>query len=35
VEAWRKKVARRDVIVARYADDRVPRAQRAERARSA
>ena len=27
VEAWRKKVAR-DVIVVRYADDRVPRAQR-------
>jgi RNA-directed DNA polymerase len=32
VEAWRKKVAQGDVIVVRYADDRVPRAQRAERA---
>ena len=31
VEAWRKKVARGDVIVVRYADDRVPRAQRAEK----
>ena len=31
-EAWRKKVAQGDVIVVRYADDRVPRAQRAERA---
>jgi len=29
-EAWRKKVARGDVIVVRYADDRAPRAQRAE-----
>jgi RNA-directed DNA polymerase len=32
VEAWRKNVAKGDVIVVRYADDRVPRAQRAERA---
>ena len=32
VEVWRKKVATGDVIVVRYADDRVPRAQRAERA---
>ena len=31
VEAWRKKVARGDVIVVRYADDRVPRAQKAEK----
>ena len=31
-EVWRKKVATGDVIVVRYADDRVPRAQRAERA---
>ena len=30
VEAWRKKVAKGDVIVVRYADDRAPRAQRAE-----
>ena len=30
VEVWRKKVARGDVIVVRYADDRAPRAQRAE-----
>ena len=30
VEAWRKKVATGDVIVVRYADDRAPRAQRAE-----
>jgi len=30
VEAWRKKVAQGDVIVVRYADDRAPRAQRAE-----
>jgi RNA-directed DNA polymerase len=30
VEAWRRKVARGDVIVVRYADDRAPRAQRAE-----
>jgi RNA-directed DNA polymerase len=30
VEAWRKKVARGQVIVVRYADDRAPRAQRAE-----
>jgi retron-type reverse transcriptase len=35
VEAWRKKVAQGDMIVVRYADDRVPRAPRAERARSA
>jgi RNA-directed DNA polymerase len=27
IQAWRKKVARGDVIVTRYADDRVPRAQ--------
>jgi hypothetical protein len=32
VEAWGKKVAKGDVIVVRYTDDRVPRAQRAERA---
>ncbi len=31
VEAWRKKVAKGDVIVVRYADDRVPRAPRAEK----
>jgi RNA-directed DNA polymerase len=30
VEAWRKKVARGQVVVVRYADDRAPRAQRAE-----
>jgi hypothetical protein len=30
IEAWRKKVARGEVIVVRYADDRAPRAQRAE-----
>jgi group II intron reverse transcriptase/maturase len=30
VEAWRKKVAKGDVIVVRYADDGAPRAQRAE-----
>jgi RNA-directed DNA polymerase len=30
VEAWRRKVAKGDVIVVRYADDRAPRAQRAE-----
>jgi group II intron reverse transcriptase/maturase len=30
VEAWRRKVATGDVIVVRYADDRAPRAQRAE-----
>ena len=30
VEVWRKKVANGDVIVVRYADDRAPRAQRAE-----
>src|ERR1700674_4824961 len=30
VEAWRKKMARGDVLVVRYADDRAPRAQRAE-----
>ena len=30
VEAWRKKVAQGDMIVVRYADDRAPRAQRAE-----
>jgi RNA-directed DNA polymerase len=28
VEAWRKKVAKGDVIVVRYADDRAPRAQK-------
>jgi hypothetical protein len=32
VEAWRKKMATGDMIIVRYADDRVPRAQRAERA---
>jgi hypothetical protein len=31
VEAWRKKVARGEVIVVRYADDRVPRAQRQQK----
>jgi group II intron reverse transcriptase/maturase len=30
VEAWRRKVATGDVVVVRYADDRAPRAQRAE-----
>ena len=30
IEAWRKKVAVGEVIVVRYADDRAPRAQRAE-----
>lgn len=30
VEAWRKKLGMGDVIVVRYADDRAPRAQRAE-----
>jgi group II intron reverse transcriptase/maturase len=30
VEAWRKRVAKGDVVVVRYADDRAPRAQRAE-----
>jgi RNA-directed DNA polymerase len=30
VERWRKTVARGDVIVVRYADDRAPRAQRTE-----
>lgn len=30
VEQWRKRQARGDVIVVRYADDRAPRAQRAE-----
>jgi len=30
VEAWRKKVARGQVIIVRYADDCAPRAQRAE-----
>jgi group II intron reverse transcriptase/maturase len=28
VEAWRKKIAKGDVIVVRYADDRAPRARR-------
>ena len=28
VEAWREKVARGDLIVIRFADDRAPRAQR-------
>jgi len=32
LEVWRQKVAKGDVIAVRYADDRVPRAQRAERA---
>ena len=32
VKAWRKKGAAGDVIVVRYADDRAPRARRAERA---
>jgi len=35
VQAWRDKVARGNVVVVRFADDRVPRAQRAERACSA
>jgi len=30
VEAWRKKEARGDVVIVRYADDCAPRAQRAE-----
>jgi RNA-directed DNA polymerase len=30
VEVWRKKVAKGEVIAVRYADDRAPRAQRAE-----
>jgi len=30
IEAWRRKVAKGDVIVVRYADDCAPRAQRAE-----
>jgi RNA-directed DNA polymerase len=30
VEVWREKIAKGDVIVVRYADDRAPRAQRAE-----
>jgi retron-type reverse transcriptase len=30
VQAWRKKHARGDVVVVRYADDSAPRAQRAE-----
>ena len=30
IEAWRKKVAVGEMIVVRYADDRAPRAQRAE-----
>jgi RNA-directed DNA polymerase len=30
LEAWREKVAEGDVIAVRYADDRAPRAQRAE-----
>jgi retron-type reverse transcriptase len=30
VDVWRKKVANGDVIAVRYADDRAPRAQRAE-----
>jgi retron-type reverse transcriptase len=30
VELWRKKIANGDVMVVRYADDRAPRAQRAE-----
>jgi retron-type reverse transcriptase len=30
VERWRKKIANGDVMVVRYADDRAPRAQRAE-----
>jgi RNA-directed DNA polymerase len=30
VEVWREKVAQGDMIVVRYADDRAPRAQRAE-----
>jgi group II intron reverse transcriptase/maturase len=29
-EVWREKVARGDMVVVRYADDRAPRAQRAE-----
>ena len=30
VDVWRKKCARGDVVVVRYADDCAPRAQRAE-----
>jgi hypothetical protein len=29
-EAWRKKLARGEVMIVRYADDGAPRAQRAE-----
>jgi hypothetical protein len=29
-EVWREKLAKGDMIVVRYADDRAPRAQRAE-----
>lgn len=32
VEVWHKEVARGEAIVVRYSDDRVPPAQRAERA---
>jgi RNA-directed DNA polymerase len=35
VESWRKKAAKGDVIVVRYADDRAPRARKAERLSSA
>jgi len=35
VAAWRKKIAKGDVVVVRYADDRVPRARKAERPSSA
>jgi retron-type reverse transcriptase len=31
-KVWREKVASGEVLIVRYADDRVPRAQRAERA---
>jgi RNA-directed DNA polymerase len=34
-EVWRKKVAKGDVVVVRYADDCAPRAQKAERLSSA
>jgi hypothetical protein len=30
IDSWRKRVAVGEVIVVRYADDRAPRAQRAE-----
>jgi retron-type reverse transcriptase len=35
VNVWREKYARGEVVVIRYADDRAPRAQKAERLSSA